>query len=156
MVDEGPSQPYNSMIRELVRRHATLNRIRKFVRFVQSVPPTELLSSRTRAAFRVRSKTLLDYGRLAAIHEVASAAPPGAFVECGVWAGGSAGMMSLAALVAAHMQRQAQQDQTDVVFPSQAVHFRHIGPDIDALQRRKPLGSQAKRVAQGQSDALFP
>jgi len=44
----------------------------------------------------VRSNTLLDYERLAAIHVAAAAAPPGAFVECGVWAGGSAGMMSLA------------------------------------------------------------
>ena len=97
MGSPGRSEPYNSMIRELVRRQPTLNRIRKFVRFVEAVPPTELLSSRARTAFRVRSNTLLDYPRLATIHEAAGAAPPGAFVECGVWAGGSAGMMSLAA-----------------------------------------------------------
>lgn len=84
------------MIREFVRRRPALNRIRKAIRFAQAIPPADVRNGRARAAFKVRSNTLLDYPRLAAIHAAARAAPPGAFVECGVWAGGSAGMMGLA------------------------------------------------------------
>ena len=48
-------------------------------------------------------------------------------------------MLSLAAFVAAHVQGQPQQDQADVVLRGQTVQFRQIGPDIDALEGRKPL-----------------
>jgi hypothetical protein len=84
------------MIREFVRSRPALNRIRKIIRFAQAVPLADVGTPRARAAFRVRSNTLLDYRRLAALHAAASAALPGTFVECGVWAGGSAGMMGLA------------------------------------------------------------
>ena len=46
---------------------------------------------------RVKPYTKLSFRRLAKLYELASKAPPGAVVECGVWNGGSAAMMAHAA-----------------------------------------------------------
>lgn len=50
---------------------------------------------------RVKSHTLLHYPRLSALHDAARALDaegvPGAFVECGVWNGGSAGLLAQSA-----------------------------------------------------------
>ena len=57
------------------------------------------------AALKVRSHTMSSYERLVSLWQqvryVDSARVPGALVECGVWRGGSAGMMALA-----HLQSQ--------------------------------------------------
>jgi hypothetical protein len=82
-------------VREFVRTRPRLNRLRKDVRFAQQIPPRDLVKPRARAAWRVRRYTLLSYDRLASLHELARRAPEGAFVECGVCAGGSAGMAAL-------------------------------------------------------------
>jgi O-methyltransferase len=85
-----------SLAKRLVRRSAFLNRLRKQIRFIQSIPAADYPSGKARAALRVRPFTLLSYERLAALWDAARAAPSGAFVECGVWSGGASGMMLLA------------------------------------------------------------
>ena len=81
--------------REFVRARPRLDRLRKDVRFVQQIPRRGLSGPKARAAWRVRRYTLLSYDRLATLHDLARLAPQGAFVECGVFEGGSAGMAAL-------------------------------------------------------------
>lgn len=81
-----------------VRERSRLNEARRFVRFVQRIPPADLLSPRlVRGALRVRRDSMLDYPRLASLYRLAATAPPGALVECGSCNGGSAAMMAIAA-----------------------------------------------------------
>jgi O-methyltransferase len=85
------------VLRKIVRNHPRLNQARKTVRFVQTIPLTDYRDyAKIAAALRVRKYTLLSYPRLAALYDLARDVPPGAFVECGVYNGGSAGMIASA------------------------------------------------------------
>jgi O-methyltransferase len=75
--------------------------LRRTLRFWRHVPPGDLASPRKiLAAFKVRPNTLLSYPRLSALFDLATDVErkriPGSLVECGVWNGGSAGIMAVA------------------------------------------------------------
>lgn len=70
--------------------------------FPRTVPPSERSDSEKQALLRaVKPYTLLHYPRLSALHDAArgldAAGVPGCIVECGVWNGGSAGLLARAA-----------------------------------------------------------
>lgn len=79
-----------------------LPRVASAVAFTRSIPARDLLAWRKlRLIFAVKRHTLLSYARLSKLHELAlelgTAGVPGSFVECGVWRGGSAGVLARAA-----------------------------------------------------------
>jgi hypothetical protein len=85
------------MLKDIVRANPGLDRVRKDVRLLTAVPSSDYLRLRKlRAAARVRRHTYLSYARLSCLYDLAAATPGGAYVECGVWRGGSAGMVGLA------------------------------------------------------------
>jgi O-methyltransferase len=64
--------------------------------FIRGLPP----SRRARALLRVRNNTMTTFKRCCSLWDLSQRLIrqniPGAFVECGVWLGGSAGLMGLA------------------------------------------------------------
>ena len=72
------------------------------LRWTLSIPPRDWFDPAKRALFRaVRPYTMAGYRRLSHIHHLCRRAveggPAGAFVECGAWKGGAAGVMAAVA-----------------------------------------------------------
>ena len=67
-----------------------------------------------------------------------------------------ASVLSLAALVAAHVERQPDQDQRNPVILNQARERIEVVPNTRAMQRLDALRGHAEFVADSQSNSLFP
>jgi len=82
-----------------VKQHPSLLRLYIRARFISKIPPRDFLDARrTKLFLAVEPYTMLPYCRMSGIHEAAllleKEGVRGSFVECGVWNGGSAGILA--------------------------------------------------------------
>jgi len=87
------------MLKKLAKISQTIVRVYSKWHFLRGIPVKDFARlSKVRMAFAVRPYTMLSYARLSKLYETASYLQrervKGNFVECGVWNGGSAGMVA--------------------------------------------------------------
>jgi hypothetical protein len=86
-------------IKKSMLRNRLIARVYEASQTVRSIPPADFLHlGKLKLMLAVKPYTMLTYARLSKIHDLASELEArgieGAFVECGVWNGGSAGIMA--------------------------------------------------------------
>lgn len=92
----------NINIKKLAKRSRTIVRLNSYIQLLREIPLKDLRQiNKLRLFSAVKPYTMLGYLRLSKLYELASNLEerkiPGSFVECGVWNGGSAGIISTVA-----------------------------------------------------------